>query len=358
MYLDIALQTMVTSASSFLAPAPSALSSLSSSLVDQNFDASFKCKISFYNLVPTAGPGGEAAVSKTAQTFAATMKKLSKNPSTVSFIISAGFEMTETCAGCIYDPVDVLATEPAHEFPDLGCPINGCEMRIIDPADGATLHPDGESGKLQVQAANNCLGRHFNNGVRVLVLFLDCDGIVDITHVSISDANIDDFVLNHIAGVLWLVFKPASRYFQQFTTLVYGVLQRLGGTLMSNWTQLSGALAGTVFAVSSFTQRCLQPSFSALHHLISSLSSLNLPTQTKVTDSEAQLLDHLISLFKQGGLTKHIARAEELLNEARSISFVTPSTEMEKALAKIYAQSSSCTLVSEKLNILGICRIL
>jgi acyl-coenzyme A synthetase/AMP-(fatty) acid ligase len=45
----------------------------------------------------------------------------------------------------------------------------------------------------------------------------------------------------------------------------------------------------------------------------------------------------LISLFKQGELAKHIARAEELLSEARGSSFVAPSTEAEKALAKIYA---------------------
>jgi acyl-CoA synthetase (AMP-forming)/AMP-acid ligase II len=40
--------------------------------------------------------GGEAVVSKTAQAFAATMKQLSRNPSAVSFVISAGFGMTET----------------------------------------------------------------------------------------------------------------------------------------------------------------------------------------------------------------------------------------------------------------------
>jgi acyl-CoA synthetase (AMP-forming)/AMP-acid ligase II len=40
--------------------------------------------------------GGEAVVSKTARAFAATMKQLGKNPSAVSFVISAGFGMTET----------------------------------------------------------------------------------------------------------------------------------------------------------------------------------------------------------------------------------------------------------------------
>ncbi|KAG1739703.1 hypothetical protein EDB19DRAFT_1978099 [Suillus lakei] len=46
----------------------------------------------------------------------------------------------------------------------------------------------------------------------------------------------------------------------------------------------------------------------------------------------------LVGLFKQGELTKHIARAEELLSEARGASFVTPSTETEQALAKIYVE--------------------
>jgi hypothetical protein len=45
----------------------------------------------------------------------------------------------------------------------------------------------------------------------------------------------------------------------------------------------------------------------------------------------------LLNLFKQGQLAKHIARAEELLSQARGVSFVAPSSETEKALAKIYA---------------------
>jgi hypothetical protein len=45
---------------------------------------------------------------------------------------------------------------------------------------------------------------------------------------------------------------------------------------------------------------------------------------------------HLVSLFKQGQLAKHIARSEELLSEARGATFVAPSTEAEKALARIY----------------------
>ena len=46
---------------------------------------------------------------------------------------------------------------------------------------------------------------------------------------------------------------------------------------------------------------------------------------------------HLLNLFKQGQLAKHIARAEELLSQAQGVSFVVLPTETEKALAKIYA---------------------
>jgi hypothetical protein len=45
----------------------------------------------------------------------------------------------------------------------------------------------------------------------------------------------------------------------------------------------------------------------------------------------------LINLFKHGQLAKHIARAEELISEARSATFVAPSADTEKAIAKIYA---------------------
>ncbi|KAH7919253.1 acetyl-CoA synthetase-like protein, partial [Leucogyrophana mollusca] len=106
--------------------------------------------------------GGEAVVTKTAQAFAVTFKKLARNPEKVAFTISPGFGMTETCAGCIYDPVDVTATQPAHEFLDLGRPISGCEMRIVSPDDGTTLRRDGESGELQVRGPMVFV-RYYNN---------------------------------------------------------------------------------------------------------------------------------------------------------------------------------------------------
>ncbi|KAG1736183.1 hypothetical protein EDB19DRAFT_1991465 [Suillus lakei] len=52
------------------------------------------------------------------------------------------FGMAETCARCIY--------KPKHEFLDLGHPVCGCEMCIVNPEDGKTFCRDGESGELQV----------------------------------------------------------------------------------------------------------------------------------------------------------------------------------------------------------------
>ncbi|KAH7916908.1 hypothetical protein BV22DRAFT_1135904, partial [Leucogyrophana mollusca] len=59
--------------------------------------------------------------------------------------------------------------------------------------------------------------------------------------------------------------------------------------------------------------------------------------QMEKTTLEKLSRARLLTLFKQGGLAKHIARAEELIGEARGATFVAPSTNSEKALASIYA---------------------
>ncbi|KAG1734880.1 atromentin synthetase [Suillus paluster] len=291
--------------------------------------------------------GGEAVVSKTAQAFAATMKKLSKNPSAVSFVISAGFGMTETCAGCIYDPVDVLATEPAHEFLDLGRPINGCEMRIVDPADGATLRPDGESGELQVRGPMVFV-RYYNNAEATSSSFVEGGwyrtgdvGIVENGVMRLS-GRIKDTVIVH--GVSYGI-PELETHLQTVEGVTHSFLaaapyrapgQETEGFIIfySPTFDLDGPDASTkLFA----THRALRDI---------SVKMITLPPQIvipiPVNQMEKTTLGklsraRLISLFKQGGLAKHIARAEELLSEARGVSFVTPSTESEKALAKIYA---------------------
>jgi hypothetical protein len=49
-----------------------------------------------FNLSSIKRINSEGNVSKTAQVFVATMRKLSKNPSAVSVVIAPGFGMTET----------------------------------------------------------------------------------------------------------------------------------------------------------------------------------------------------------------------------------------------------------------------
>ncbi|KAG1734878.1 atromentin synthetase [Suillus paluster] len=276
--------------------------------------------------------GGEAVVSKTAQAFAATMKKLSENPSAVSFVISAGFGMTETCAGCIYDPVDVLATEPAHEFLDLGRPINGCEMRIVDPADGATLRPDGESGELQVRGPMVFV-RYYNNAEATSSSFVEGGwyrtgdvGIVENGVMRLS-GRIKDTVIVH--GVSYGI--PELETHLQTETEGFIIFY-------SPTFDLDGPDASTkLFA----THRALRDI---------SVKMITLPPQIvipiPVNQMEKTTLGklsraRLISLFKQGGLAKHIARAEELLSEARGVSFVTPSTEIGEGACQDICRASS-----------------
>ncbi|KAG1743826.1 atromentin synthetase [Suillus lakei] len=272
--------------------------------------------------------------------FAATMKQLSKNPSAVSFVISPGFGMTETCAGCIYEPVDVLTTEPAHEFLDLGRPINGCEMRIVDPADGATLRPDGESGELQVRGPMLFV-RYYNNAEATSSSFVE-GGWYRTGDVGIVEN-----------GVMRLSGRIKD------TVIVHGVsygIPELETHLQTVEGQLHTALPARRPKASSFSTRRpstsmvqkLPPKLFATHRALRDIcvKMITLPPQfivpIPVNQMEKTTLGklsraRLISLFKQGQLAKHIARSEELLSEARGATFVAPSTETEKALAKIYA---------------------
>ncbi|KAG1741641.1 atromentin synthetase [Suillus lakei] len=269
------------------------------------------------------------------------------NPSAVSFVISPGFGMTETCAGCIYEPVDVLATEPAHEFLDLGRPINGCEMRIVDPADGTTLRLDGESGELQVRGPMVFV-RYYNNAEATSSSFVEGGwyrtgdvGIIEDGVMRLS-GRIKDTVIVH--GVSYGI-PELETHLQTVEGVTHSFLgaapyrapgQETEGFIIfySPTFDLDGPDASTkLFA----THRALRDIC---------VKMITLPPQVivpiPVNQMEKTTLGklsraRLISLFKQGQLAKHIARSEELLSEARGASFVSPSTETEKALAKIYA---------------------
>ncbi|KAG2346155.1 atromentin synthetase [Suillus weaverae] len=289
--------------------------------------------------------GGEAVVSKTAQAFAAMMKKFSKNAA--SFVISAGFGMTETCAGCIYDPMDVLATEPAHEFLDLGRPINGCEMRIVDPADGVTLRPDGENGELQVRGPMVFV-RYYNNIEATSSSFVEGGwyrtgdiGIIENGVIRLS-GRIKDTLIVH--GVSYGI-PELETYLQTADGVMHSFLaaaaycapgQETEGFIIfySPTFDLDGADASTKLFAAHRALRDISVKMITLSPQIIIPIPVN---QMEKTTLGKLPRARLISLFKEGQLAKHIARAEELLSQARGVSFVAPSTETEKALAKIYA---------------------
>ncbi|KIK40660.1 nonribosomal peptide synthetase [Suillus luteus UH-Slu-Lm8-n1] len=291
--------------------------------------------------------GGEAVVSRTAQAFASMMKQFSKNPSAVSFVISAGFGMTETCAGCIYDPIDVLATEPVHEFLDLGRPINGCEMRIVDPVDGSTLRHDGESGELQVRGPMLFV-RYYNNADATSSSFVGGGwyrtgdiGIIESGVMRLS-GRIKDTVIVH--GVSYGI-PELETHLQTVEGVTYSFLA--AAPYRASGQETEGFI---IFYSPTFDLDAVDASTKlfATHKALRDICvrMITLPPQfvvpIPVNQMEKTTLGklsraHLISLFKQGQLAKHIARAEELLSEARGVSFVAPSTETEKALANIFA---------------------
>lgn len=290
--------------------------------------------------------GGEAVISKTAQSFVAVLKKLAKDPLKVSFVISPGFGMTETCAGCIYEPVDLSTTEPKHEFLDLGRPVRGCEMRVVDPEDGKTVRRDGESGELQVRGPMVFV-RYYNNAEATSSSFVDGwyrtgdVGIIEDGVMRLS-GRIKDTVIVH--GVSYGI-PELETHLQTVEGVTHSFLaaapyrapgQETEGFIIfySPTFDLNGEDASTkLFA----THRALRDIC---------VKMITLPPQfivpIPINQMEKTTLGklsraRLVSLFKQGELAKHIARAEELLSEARGSSFVAPSTETEKALARIYA---------------------
>ncbi|KAG1769963.1 atromentin synthetase [Suillus placidus] len=290
--------------------------------------------------------GGEAVISKTAQLFVTVLKNLAKDPLKVSFVISPGFGMTETCAGCIYEPVDLSTTEPKHEFLDLGRPVRGCEMRIVDPEDGKTVRRDGESGELQVRGPMIFV-RYYNNAEATSSSFVDGwyrtgdVGIIESGVMRLS-GRIKDTVIVH--GVSYGI-PELEAHLQTVEGVTHSFLA--AAPYRAPGQETEGFI---IFYSPAFDLDGEDASMKlfATHRALRDISvkMITLPPQfiipIPINQMEKTTLGklsraRLVSLFKQGELAKHIARAEELLSEARGSSFVAPSTEAEKALAKIYA---------------------
>ncbi|KAH7886719.1 putative quinone synthetase [Phlebopus sp. FC_14] len=290
--------------------------------------------------------GGEAVVSKTAQAFATTIKNLAKD-SNASFVISPGFGMTETCAGCIYDPVDVLATTPAHEFLELGAPLAGCEMRIVDPEDGVTLRPDGETGELQVRGPMVFV-RYYNNPEATSASFVEGGwyrtgdvGIIENGKMRLS-GRIKDTVIVH--GVSYGI-PELETHLQTVEGVTHSFLAAAPYRAPGQETEGFIVFYSPTFDLDS---EDAPTKLFATHRALRDISvkMITLPPQQiipiPVSQMEKTTLGklsraRLVNLYKQGELAKHIARADELLSVARGASFVVPSTETEKTLAGIYA---------------------
>ncbi|KIK13271.1 hypothetical protein PISMIDRAFT_18100 [Pisolithus microcarpus 441] len=290
--------------------------------------------------------GGEAVVSKTAQAFAATLKNLAKD-SNLSFVICAGFGMTETCAGCIYDSTDALANVPAHEFLELGTPIPGCEMRVVDPEDGVTPRPDGESGELQVRGPMVFV-RYYNNAEATSSSFVEGGwyrtgdiGIIENGKMRLS-GRIKDTVIVH--GVSYGI-PELETHLQTVEGVMHSFLAAAPYRAPGQDTEGFVVFYSPTF---SLDEEDAPAKLYATHRALRDISvkMITLPPQQiipiPINQMEKTTLGklsraRLIKQFKEGQLAQHVARAEELLSIARGASFVAPSTETEKTLARIYA---------------------
>ncbi|KAG9315585.1 atromentin synthetase [Chiua virens] len=227
--------------------------------------------------------GGEAVVSNTAVAFHKTLKNLAKNGD-ASFVISAGFGMTETCAGCVYDPINVLVTPPAYEFLELGKPISGGELQVRGPM---------------------IFVRYYNNPEATSSSFVEGGWY------RTGDVGIIEDEKMRLSGRI------------KDTVIVHGV---------SYGQETEGFV---VFYAPTFDLNSEDaPAKLFATHLIIPIPSDQMEKTTLGKLSRARLVNQ----FKQDGLAKHIARAEELLAVARGASFVVPSTETEKTLGSAYTQ--------------------
>ncbi|EGN97544.1 hypothetical protein SERLA73DRAFT_169847 [Serpula lacrymans var. lacrymans S7.3] len=291
--------------------------------------------------------GGEAVVSKTAKIFVTVLKALAKDPSKVSFVVSAGFGMTETCAGCIYDPIDLSVINPMHEFLDLGRPIQGCEMRIVDPEDGITLRPDGESGELQVRGPM-VFARYYNNPQATSSSFVEGRwyrtgdiGIIEKGVMRLS-GRIKDTVIVH--GVSYGI-PELETYLQLVEGVTHSFLAAAPYRAPGQETEGFVVFYSPTF---DLNEEDASNKLAATHRALRDISvkMITLPPQQiipiPIDQMEKTTLGklsraRLLTLFKQGELAKHIARADELLSEARGATFVVPATITETAFAKIFA---------------------
>ncbi|EIW74202.1 atromentin synthetase [Coniophora puteana RWD-64-598 SS2] len=292
--------------------------------------------------------GGEAVVSKTAQTFVEVLKKLSYNPERVSFITSAGFGMTETCAGCIYGAINLAFQEPKYEFLELGEPIPGCEMRVVNPEDGMTPRQDGESGELQVRGPMVFV-RYYNNPEATASSFVDGGwyrtgdmGIIENGSMRLS-GRIKDTVIVH--GVSYGI-PELETHLQTVQGVTHSFLAAAPYRAAGQETEGFVVFYAPTFDLQNDDDAPAK--LTETHRALKDIAvrMITLPPQSIVpvpmSEMEKTTLgklsrSRLLSQFIQGGLAGHVKRADDLLSKARKTTFVEPSTDDERALASLYA---------------------
>jgi acyl-CoA synthetase (AMP-forming)/AMP-acid ligase II len=220
-------------------------------------------------------------------------------------------------------------------------------MRIVDPEDSEIVRADGESGELQVRGPMVFV-RYYNNAEATSSSFVEGRwyrtgdvGVIENGVMRLS-GRIKDTVIVH--GVSYSV-PELETYLQTVEGVTHSFLAVAPYRAPGQETEGFIIFYSPTFDLNSeYASMNLFATHRALRDISVKMVTLSpqfiipIPINQMERTTLGKLSRARLSyLFKQGELAKHITRAEELLSEARGASFVTPSTETEKALAKMFA---------------------
>ncbi|KIM60237.1 hypothetical protein SCLCIDRAFT_1217003 [Scleroderma citrinum Foug A] len=304
--------------------------------------------------------GGEAIVSKTVQAFIIALKNLSHNPSNLYFAVSPGFGMTETCAGCIYNVQYFSSVQPKHEFLDLGTPIPGCEMRIVDPTDGTTVRLDGQGGELQVRGPMVFV-RYHNSPETTLSSFVDGGwyrtgdiGIIKDGALRLCGRIKDTLIVHGVSysiSALEMQLRAAEGVVQ--SSLAAAPYRALGQETESFIIFYSPSFDLTDEAAPSQLQNVHRTLQDVSLKMISLSPKFIIPLPIELMErstlgkvSRARLID----LFERGTFAQYISLTEMLLRATRGSSFTKPSSSSERALAQMFVSILGVEIVSAEDN--------
>ncbi|EKM78142.1 hypothetical protein AGABI1DRAFT_61174 [Agaricus bisporus var. burnettii JB137-S8] len=105
-------------------------------------------------------------------------------------VLRAGFGMTETCAGCIYDTREILcdASQYPSKYLSLGTCCDGVTIRVVDPLTNIP-RPPLEEGQLQISGPS-VFREYYNNAKATAESFVDEWFITGDTAVIDQDGNL------------------------------------------------------------------------------------------------------------------------------------------------------------------------